>query len=236
MLRLPDLAGAPLSINAVREDLQVAHKTVANWLDILERLYAIFRLAPFGAPRIRAVTKEQKHYHWDWTLVQSPGVRFENLVASHLLKWVHFRQDTEGLDVDLRYFRDHDLLKSDAYLRYQKYEARSEIIRKRFTQAYQDLKEIYDSKLSPDQKLKSKSNYLAKLQTDLGFRRKITNATLIQFQTYHSSNADFEKLFKKANEDVRVFLKVLSTLKEKDFEHPQSEELKGMLNKMEASF
>lgn len=108
MLRLPDLTGSPLSINALREDLQVAHKTVANWLDILERLYAIFRLSPFGAPRIRAVKKEQKHYHWDWTLVAHPGARFENLVASHLLKWVHYRQDTEGLDLDVRYFRDHD--------------------------------------------------------------------------------------------------------------------------------
>jgi hypothetical protein len=49
MLRLPDLTGSPLSINAVREDLQVAHKTMANWLDILDRLYAIFRISPFGA-------------------------------------------------------------------------------------------------------------------------------------------------------------------------------------------
>jgi predicted AAA+ superfamily ATPase len=106
MLRLPELTGSPLSINAVREDLQVAHRTLANWLDVLERLYAIFRLSPFGAPRLRAVKKEQKHYHWDWTLVPSPGARFENLVASHLLKWVHFRQDTEGLDLELRYFRD----------------------------------------------------------------------------------------------------------------------------------
>jgi hypothetical protein len=108
MLRLPDLVGSPLSINAVREDLQVAHKTVANWLDILERLYAIFRLSPFGSPRIRAVKKEQKHYHWDWTLVSNPGIRFENLVASHLLKWVHFKQDSEGLELELRYFRDTD--------------------------------------------------------------------------------------------------------------------------------
>lgn len=37
-----------------------------------------------------------------------PALRFENLVASHLLKWVHFRQDTEGLDLELRYFRDLD--------------------------------------------------------------------------------------------------------------------------------
>jgi predicted AAA+ superfamily ATPase len=36
------------------------------------------------------------------------GARFENLVASHLLKWVHFQQDTRGLDLELRYFRDVD--------------------------------------------------------------------------------------------------------------------------------
>lgn len=106
VLRLPELVGSPLSVNALREDLQVSHKTVANWLAILERLYAVFRLAPFGAPRLRAVKKAQKHYHFDWSLVPDAAARFENLVASHLLKWVHFRQDTEGLDLELRYFRD----------------------------------------------------------------------------------------------------------------------------------
>jgi len=29
-------------------------------------------------------------------------------VAAHLLKWVHFLQDAEGRDVELRYFRDVD--------------------------------------------------------------------------------------------------------------------------------
>lgn len=108
MLRLPELVGSPLSINAVREDLQVTHKTVANWLQILERLYAIYRLSPFGAPRIRAVKKEQKHYHWDWSVVREPSLRFENLVGGHLLKWVHHEQDAKGRDVELRYFRDTD--------------------------------------------------------------------------------------------------------------------------------
>jgi predicted AAA+ superfamily ATPase len=108
MLRLPELVGSPLSINALREDLQLTHKTVAHWLQILERLYAIFRLSPFGAPRIRAVKKEQKHYHWDWNTVQEPSVRFENLVACHLLKWAHYQQDTKGRDLELRYFRDTD--------------------------------------------------------------------------------------------------------------------------------
>lgn len=108
MMRLPVLVGSPLSINAVREDLGVSHKTVANWLRILERLYAIFRLPPLAGPRIRAVKKEQKHYHFDWSLVPEDPQRFENLVASHLLKWVHFEEDARGRDLELRYFRDTD--------------------------------------------------------------------------------------------------------------------------------
>ena len=77
---------------------------VAGWLAILERLYAVFRLAPFGAPRIRAVKQAQKHYHFDWSVVPDDGPRFENLVAGHLLKWVHHQQDTQGREVELRYF------------------------------------------------------------------------------------------------------------------------------------
>jgi uncharacterized protein len=108
VLRLPALVSSPLSINALREDLRLSHKTVSSWLEALERLYAIFRIAPFGAPRIRALTKARKHYHFDWSLVPEPGPRFENLVASHLLKWVHGEQDAKGRDLELRYFRDTD--------------------------------------------------------------------------------------------------------------------------------
>jgi predicted AAA+ superfamily ATPase len=108
MLSLPERVGSPLSINALREDLGVSHATVAHWLEVFERTYAIFRLPPFGAPKLRAVKKEQKHYHFDWSLVPSPGARFENLVAAHLLKWVHFQVDTEGRELELRYFRDVD--------------------------------------------------------------------------------------------------------------------------------
>ena len=35
-------------------------------------------------------------------------MRFENLVACHLLKWCFYRQDTAGHDTELRYFRDVD--------------------------------------------------------------------------------------------------------------------------------
>ncbi|MFC1746437.1 ATP-binding protein [Candidatus Riflebacteria bacterium] len=113
VLRLPDLVGSPLSINGLREDLQVAHQTVARWLQILENLYLIFRIYPFGNPKIRAIKKDAKHYHLDWTAIRDPGPRFENLVACHLLKWCHFLQDAEGRDMELRYFRDVDLREVD---------------------------------------------------------------------------------------------------------------------------
>jgi len=108
VMRLPELVGSPLSINALREDLQVSHQSVSRWINMLENLYMIFRVYPFGAPRIRAVKKEAKHYHLDWNLVKNQGKRFENLVACHLLKWCFFLQDSEGRDMDLRYFRDVD--------------------------------------------------------------------------------------------------------------------------------
>jgi predicted AAA+ superfamily ATPase len=107
-MRLPCLVGSPLSINSLREDLQVSHQTVSRWVDILERLYLLFRIYPFGSPILRAVKKEAKHYHYDWTQVDSPGARLENLVAMHLYALCLRVGDTQGRDVELRYFRDID--------------------------------------------------------------------------------------------------------------------------------
>lgn len=106
--RLPDLVGSPLSINALREDLQVAHKTLSRWLDVFERLYLLVRIAPLGSPTIRAVKKEQKHYFFDWNVLPDEGARFENMLAIHLLALVYRAQDEEGLEWGLRYFRDRD--------------------------------------------------------------------------------------------------------------------------------
>lgn len=105
---LPARVGAPLSIANLRQDLEVDHKTVERWLQILENLYVCFRVAPFGAPRIRAVKKERKLYLWDWSSVPEPGERFENLVASQLLKYCHFIEDTKGHVMELRFLRDTD--------------------------------------------------------------------------------------------------------------------------------
>lgn len=105
---LPSRVGSPLSVKSLREDLEVSHETVAHWLEILERLYVCFRISPYGAPKIRAVKKEQKLYLWDWSVLQDEGTRFENMVASHLLKFCHYREDCFGDKMELRYLRDVD--------------------------------------------------------------------------------------------------------------------------------
>lgn len=99
---------SPLSVNALREDLQVGHDTVSNWLEALDRLYYAFRIAPWTRRVARALTKERKLYLWDWSLVPDDGARFENMVASHLLKAVHTWTDQGHGDFDLQYVRDRE--------------------------------------------------------------------------------------------------------------------------------
>jgi predicted AAA+ superfamily ATPase len=105
---LDSRVGSPLSVENLRQDLGTSHPTVARWLDILDAVYMTYRISPFGAPKIRAVKKEKKLYFWDWAQVTDMGARFENLVASHLLKFCHFVEDTEGEKMELRFLRDRD--------------------------------------------------------------------------------------------------------------------------------
>lgn len=104
--RLSDVAAGLLSINALREDLEVSFATVKKWIAMLERLDAVFRVAPFGPARIKTVKKEQKIYFWDWARASTEGARFENLVAVHLLRLVHWCEDVHGEHTELRYFRN----------------------------------------------------------------------------------------------------------------------------------
>lgn len=105
---LPSKVGSPLSIKSLKEDLQVDHKTVEHWLEILENLYVTFRILPFGSPKIRAVKKEKKIYFWDWSMAPEGGARLENMVASQLLKFCHLKEDQEGYKMELRFIRDTD--------------------------------------------------------------------------------------------------------------------------------
>jgi uncharacterized protein len=105
---LPNRVGSPLSVKNLKELLEISHETAERWIRIFERMYYCFRIPPYGPSRVRAVKKEQKLYLWDWSLVPDKGPRFENFVAAHLLKYCHFREDTDGYRMELRFLRDTD--------------------------------------------------------------------------------------------------------------------------------
>lgn len=105
---LPLKVASPLSIKSLQEDLQVSPNTVLRWIEILEKVYYCYRILPYGSPKIRAIKKTNKLYLWDWSEVLSKGARFENLVASQLLKFCHFQEDVEGHKMELRYLKDID--------------------------------------------------------------------------------------------------------------------------------
>jgi predicted AAA+ superfamily ATPase len=103
---LPDRVGSPLSINNLRGDLDISFVTADRWIRILENLYFCFRISPFGLPKLRGMKKERKLYLWDWSVCEDEAARFENLVASNLLKYCHHLEDTEAEEMELRFIRD----------------------------------------------------------------------------------------------------------------------------------
>ena len=102
---LPERAGSLLSINSLREDLDVSHRAVSSWLNILESFYYCFRIYPYVGKNFRSLKKEAKLYLWDWSEIEEEAARFENCLASHLLKLVHFLYDNEGYKANLYYLR-----------------------------------------------------------------------------------------------------------------------------------
>jgi len=93
----------------IANDLQVAPATLKRWLASLERMYLLFTVLPLTKGVPRAIQKPRKVYFFDNAdVVGDQGARFENLVATHLLKYCHFREDRDGYKYELRYVRDKE--------------------------------------------------------------------------------------------------------------------------------
>ena len=102
---LPDRVGSPLSVNSLREDLQVAYATVRDWMSVLYNLYVCFAVPPYSKKIARSLRKESKVYLMDWTNIADEGSRLENVVAVHLLKTCHYWTDIGKGFFELRYIR-----------------------------------------------------------------------------------------------------------------------------------
>ena len=101
--------GSPLSLASMARDLQLSPATLAKYLDILQALFIVFVVRPWHRNIARATLQAPKVYFYDTGLVLGDDdVRFENLVACHLLKIVQWQQDTAGRATDLHYIRTKD--------------------------------------------------------------------------------------------------------------------------------
>ena len=101
--------GSPLSLASIARDLAVSPATLKKYLDILEALYIVFVVRPFHHNIARATLQSPKIYFYDTGLVEGDeGLRFENLVATALLKHVQWQHDVQGKEVGLHYIRTKD--------------------------------------------------------------------------------------------------------------------------------
>jgi predicted AAA+ superfamily ATPase len=106
---LRNRVGGPVVVKNLAEDLQVSQPTVKQWLEVLERMYLIFLVYPYSENLPRAILKPPKIYFFDNADVQGDvGAQFENLVATHLLKSLHFLEDRDGYRYELRYIGDKE--------------------------------------------------------------------------------------------------------------------------------
>lgn len=101
--------GSPLSLASMARDLAVSPVTLKKYLDILEALYIVFVVRPWHDNIARSVLQAPKVYFYDTGLVEGDeGLRFENLVATALLKQVQWQHDAQGKETGLHYIRTKD--------------------------------------------------------------------------------------------------------------------------------
>lgn len=103
---LRERVGSPISYSSIAQDVAISPNTVKKYIQILEALYIVFRVTPFSQNIARSLLKEPKIYFFDNGLVKGDhGAKFENFVATCLLKHVFSKIDYAAKNYSLRYLR-----------------------------------------------------------------------------------------------------------------------------------
>jgi predicted AAA+ superfamily ATPase len=103
---LPGKIASPLSLNSLKEDLEINHATVKNYLGYLELAYVLFLLKPYSQRLTASIKKEQKVYFYDWTRVDDKAARFENYLASELMSMINLWNDYGCAYAELYFVRN----------------------------------------------------------------------------------------------------------------------------------
>lgn len=106
---LRERVSSQIVFSNLAEDLQISPKTSKTWLQLIERLYVGFSVYPLTKNVPRAIQKPPKLFFYDTgDVIGDLGAKLENLVATHLLKRLQFREDYFGERCKLHYLRDKD--------------------------------------------------------------------------------------------------------------------------------
>jgi predicted AAA+ superfamily ATPase len=106
---LRNRVGGLITLSNLAGDIQISPKTAKSWLEVLEKMYLVFSVRPYTKSLPRAVLKPPKVYFFDnGDVIGDEGVRFENLIATSLLKRLHYLEDRDGYRYELRYIRDKE--------------------------------------------------------------------------------------------------------------------------------
>ena len=103
--------GQLVVLSKIAQKIQISPRTAKLWLEILNRMYLCFSILPYTKNLPRAVQRPPKVYFFDNADIVSEkdeGPRFENLIATHLLKKIHYLEDSRGVSFELRYLRDKE--------------------------------------------------------------------------------------------------------------------------------
>lgn len=68
----------------------------------------MFHIRAYPGKLVRTLRREEKAYLYDYTPIQDPGSRFENLIALHLYKLCYLWTDFGFGNFDLFYVRDRE--------------------------------------------------------------------------------------------------------------------------------
>lgn len=105
---LKNQIGSLTQYKSLSTKVRVSIDTIKRWLEILKSFYYCFDIKPWKKNVTRSLLKKPKFYLYDWSLIDDEGTRFENFIASHLLKAVHHYEDLGYGKLGLYFLRDKE--------------------------------------------------------------------------------------------------------------------------------
>jgi uncharacterized protein len=113
---LQQQSGSLCQYATLANKVQVSSVTLKKWITLLESFYYCFTIRPYSTNISKSLIKEPKIYLYDWSVIEDPGAKFENFIASHLIKSIDLWNETGKGKYHLYYIRTKDQQEVDFLL------------------------------------------------------------------------------------------------------------------------